>query len=317
MGRYASTTRTKFATATAVSALAVGVLATTGLGSAPPAGATCASFFGFGNTPNCTSGPTSIAIAIGNGATAFAADGWLSTALSFGTNAFAITGQPGTTTALSFATAIGDNSIAQALGIIGMATQLGPNGEAVTVGAPTLSNLGLNVALNISLGSTVPVGSFVEAYGLGNIAVNLFGNGTTAQGHYAVAVGNFTTAMNLFGTDNKTYAGFPGGGTLSLAFADFGSGNTVHAGAGPLAIAGSIGQTGQTVIKEGPGFNINGVVVAGGAAAVDPTSTAAAGSARPAKPAARSGRPASATGNKTPASARSTGSSKTGSSKRG
>ncbi|KAA0112253.1 hypothetical protein [Mycolicibacterium sp. P1-5] len=314
MGRHASTTRTKLATATAVSALSIGVLATTGLGSAPPARATCASFFGFGNSPACMSGPTSIAIAIGNGAAALAADGWFSTALAVGNGATAIVGLPGVTSALSSATTIGDNSVAETIGILGMATQLGPNGYAVAIGAPTMSYLSLSVATNISLGTTVPAGSIAQTLGVGNIAVNLFGNGTTVVGHSALAQGTFSTAMNLFGTNNKTTAGFPAGGMFGLAFADFGSGNTVQTGAGPLAIAGSIGQTGQTVTKQGPGFNINGAV-AGGAAAIDPTSTTAAGSARTARPAAGSARSARTTAKKTAAQravARSTGSSKKG-----
>jgi hypothetical protein len=314
MGRYASTTRTKLATATAVSALSVGVLAATGLGSAPPARATCASFFGFGNSADCTSGPTSIAIAIGSGAKAYAAYGWFSSALAFGTNALALSGQSGITSVLSVATAIGDNSAAESFGSVQMATQLGSNGQAIAVGSQTMSYLGFNVATNISLGSTVPGGSLVEAFGLGNMAVNLLGNGTTALGHYAVAQGNFTTAMNLFGTNNKTYAGFPDGGNFGLAFADFGSGNTVRTGTGPLAIAGSIGQTGQTVTKQGPGFNINGAV-AGGAAAIDPTSTIAAGSARTGRPAAGSARAARTTAKKAatqPAAAHRTGTSKKG-----
>jgi hypothetical protein len=68
-------TRTKLLSAAAASAVAVGALATAGLGSAPSANATCASFFGIGNSADCTSSPTTIAIAIGNGAQAHAAYG--------------------------------------------------------------------------------------------------------------------------------------------------------------------------------------------------------------------------------------------------
>jgi hypothetical protein len=53
----------------------------------------------------------------------------------------------------------------------------------------------------------------------------------------------------------------------SVALNAFGSGNTVTALPGPLAIAGAIFQNGKTITKVGPGFNINGIVV-GGAAAV-------------------------------------------------
>lgn len=63
-----------------------------------------------------------------------------------------------------------------------------------------------------------------------------------------------------------------------MASNNFGSGNNVQAGPGPVAIAGSILQTGATVFKFGPGFNINGVK-AGGAAAVDDSAQPAPGAA--------------------------------------
>ncbi len=53
-------------------AAATGVLAAAALGSAPSANASCASFFGLGNSADCSSTPLSIAIAIGNGASAHA-----------------------------------------------------------------------------------------------------------------------------------------------------------------------------------------------------------------------------------------------------
>jgi hypothetical protein len=73
-----------------VAALAAGALATTGLGSAPLAHATCASFFGIGNSTNCRSAQTSIAIALGSNAIA-QADGLLGVAFSLGTEAEAVT----------------------------------------------------------------------------------------------------------------------------------------------------------------------------------------------------------------------------------
>jgi hypothetical protein len=61
---------------------------------------------------------------------------------------------------------------------------------------------------------------------------------------------------------------------LNSAFSIFRKHNIVVADPGPLAVAGSILQTSQTIKKQGPGFNINGHVV-GGAAAVSPPTTAA------------------------------------------
>ena len=47
-----------------------GLLAGAGLGGAPRANATCASFFGIGNSADCTSTLFSIAVALGDGASA-------------------------------------------------------------------------------------------------------------------------------------------------------------------------------------------------------------------------------------------------------
>jgi hypothetical protein len=57
---------------------------------------------------------------------------------------------------------------------------------------------------------------------------------------------------------------------LNHAFVILGSNSRAFAGGGPVAIAGSILQTGAYITKVGPGFNINGIVV-GGAAATPPT----------------------------------------------
>lgn len=246
-------------------ALTAGVLATSGLGSAPAANATCASFFGIGNSADCTSNLTSIAIAIGTNAQAHA-DGLFGTAFAVGTQALANTAVG----AFTFATAVGDHTVAGAYGLFGIATGLGPNGLAAAQGSSPGSLGVLNFALNVSLGTTASGGSAAAADGIGNVAVNLFGNGTALGGHEVVAWGNLNGAMTLGGTNNKVSAG-QGTGTANYAFSILGSGNTVKSGPGPVAIAGSILQTGQLVTKVGPGFNINGVVV-GGAAAVQPTS---------------------------------------------
>ena len=61
------TCKAKF-TGAMLSALTVGTLATAGLGTAPTANATCASFWGINNGGGCTSTLFSVAVAIGPGA---------------------------------------------------------------------------------------------------------------------------------------------------------------------------------------------------------------------------------------------------------
>jgi hypothetical protein len=244
-------------------ALVSGALAAGTLTGAPTANATCASFFGIGNSAQCRSNPTSIAIAIGTNAKAYA-DGLFGTAFSTGTQAEAVTGD-----AFSFATAVGDYAEAFATGVFGIAAQLGQNGTSRTVGSGQLGNIGANIAISVNPGDT---GSFTtQAEGFGNIAANLFGNASGFNTHSVDAQGVVSIATNFGGNDSHVLAGGFGG---NVAFNAFGSGNTVTAGTGPLAIAGSILQTGATIKKVGPGFNINGIVV-GGAAAVRNARTAA------------------------------------------
>jgi hypothetical protein len=82
------------------------------------------------------------------------------------------------------------------------------------------------------------------------------------------AFGVFTGAANLFGSNTVTSGAIVRPDHIfrnvaTVAFSAFGSGNKVQAGPGSLALAGSIFQTGATVTKIGPGFNINGIVVGG------------------------------------------------------
>jgi len=252
-----------------VGALVSGALATGMLGGAPTANATCASFFGIGNSADCSSTLLSGAIAIGTGATAHAT-GLFGAAFSTGTKAEAFTAN-----AFTFATAVGDSAEADAEGIFGIATQLGANGFTQTFSP---GNVGLNIAIGVSPGNTVFFGSVAEALGVGNVAVNLFGNGTTPDGNVVRAIGFVNVAANLGGDNNKVQArpfGPNQTAVLNLAFNAFGSGNTVKAGPGPVAIAGSIAQTGATVTKVGPGFNINGIRVPNTAAAGGGTKTSA------------------------------------------
>jgi hypothetical protein len=265
MGQFTAI-KTKFTGAMLLGALTAGALAAAGIGSAPTARATCVSFFGIGNGPDCTSNLGSVAIAIGASAQAHA-DGLFGVAFSAGTNAITDTQD-----AFTVATAVGDNARASATGLFGMATQLGANGVTATQGSGGPGNLGLNFALNVSVGAQ-QFDSAAEALGVGNIAVNLFGNGTTHFGQWVQAYGNFSVATNLGGANNRVFAGYPGLGTgnLNMAFNISGSNNIVMAAPGPVAIAGAILQNGQTVTKMGPGVNINNGIVIGGAAATPPT----------------------------------------------
>jgi hypothetical protein len=278
MGQH-TTTKTKFTGAMILGALTAGALATGGLASAPTANATCASFFGIGNSANCTSNITSIAIAIGTNAVAHA-DGLFGAAFSIGTKAQADTydtSDPKVNNAFDFAVAAGNNAGAVASGIFAIAAQLGQNGTAGTLPANELG-FGGNIAISVTPGN--PYASFTNASGIGNIAVNLFGNSTTAVPDTEIdAQGFFNIAGVLGGANNLVDAGGTGAaaGFGNVAFNVVGSGNTVKAAPGPFAVAGSIFQNGQSgpnaITKTGPGFNINGIRVFG-AAAVKPKITA-------------------------------------------
>ncbi|WP_059018477.1 hypothetical protein [Mycobacterium sp. M26] len=235
--------------------LACGALSVSALGTAPPAYATCASFFGLGNSAECKSGFGSIAIGIGPGATAWA-EGLFSAALAIGTNSTVYTANTGV---LQIGVALGDSAEAESYGALNIAIATGDDGAA------RAENGIANIALNLATQS-----SFTLAKGSLNIAVNLLGGQTGGTANTTVALGtaNLAVNVNVLG-DNKVEAGeyFPDVPAVgSVAVNLFGNGNTVTAGPGPLAIAGSIGQSGATVTKTGPGFNINGVRVFGAAA---------------------------------------------------
>ncbi|WP_158423566.1 hypothetical protein [Mycobacterium sp. EPa45] len=187
---------------------------------------------------------------------------------------------------MTFATAMGDQAGAFAYGLFGIATALGPNASAETSGSASANDLGFNIAINLSPG-TAPVGtSTAFAIGVGNVAINLFGSATAPSGHQVNAVGILNGAVTIGGTNNRIYSGTGPGSALNYGFSGFGSGNAVHAGPGPAAIAGSILQTGAVITKVGPGVNINGVSV-GGAAATGQSETAeSTGAARSPRPTA-------------------------------
>lgn len=282
----------RLTTSVAATGLAAGMIAAAALVQAPTANATCASFFGLGNSANCTSTPLSIAIAIGNNASA-KAEGLFGAAFAAGTNATALTSD-----AFTFAVGAGDGSLSITKGLFGIGVTVGPGTTAGTQGDPALGNLGFNIALNIS--PTNPGLYPVVSGGVGNLAVNLFGTSTVFGTKEVLATGYFNVATNVGGNNNDVWAasGFlssalnlggsdgsvkAGGGALDSAINLGGSGNTVYASPGPLAVAVSVGQSGATVSKQQPGININGFRL--------PNTAAALNSGKKARPAAASTRP--------------------------
>lgn len=288
----------------AVAAMTAAAIATAGLGSAPTANAACASFFGIVNSPNCTSTPLSIAIAIGNGSSANA-KGLFGAAFAAGGSTVE------TDDAFTFGIGVGNNAFVVAKGLFGIAVAVGPETTAGTDGDPNLGNLGFNIALNLS--PTNKAFRPTVAGGVGNVAVNLFGINEVTQ-QEVLATGYFSTAGNFGGKDNEVWAASgilsnsynflgsgnsvkSGDGVLDNAFNLVGSSNTVYASPGPLAIAGSIFQSNKSVVKQKPGININGLKVPNTAAANSKPKSSAA---KPAKAAdaksgsdAKSGRKAS------------------------
>ncbi|WP_179468447.1 hypothetical protein [Mycolicibacterium vinylchloridicum] len=233
-------------------AVASGVSATSAIGTAPAANATCASFFGLGNTGDCSSGFGSIAIAIGSNAIA-RADGVLGAAIALGDLSYA-TATPGSV--FTLASAMGTRALAQVNGFLGAAVSAGNRGGSNVGIGPGALQFG-NVAIN--LGSHVSeLTNEVSASGFGNLAVNMGGNVVFVE-----VTGLLNNATNLFGSTDIQVAG----GALSWAFNVLGEGNQVTAGPGFLAVAGSLGQTGATVKQAPFGININGAAIPPAAAA--------------------------------------------------
>ncbi|WKG04587.1 hypothetical protein [Mycolicibacterium sp. HK-90] len=200
--------------------------------------ASCMSAFGISSSPDCSSGLTGVAIAIGNGATA-SAFGWFTGALAIGDGASAVVpaeflslnslsaalavGESSFSTArgvLTFAGANGYHAYARSSGLASLAVTDGAQGHSVTSGAANIAiNRGDHVDYN-----------WAEAFGVGNLAVNLDGDG-------------------------RVVAGFDVDSFASVAFNTSGT-NTVKTQGGPFAIAGAVNQDGVTVSQTGPGINI-------------------------------------------------------------
>ena len=240
-------------------AVVSGALAAGALGGAPTAKADCASFFGIGNSANCTSTLFSMAIAVGSGATAYA-NGTFTIATAVGNYAYSETYGFG-----SIATQFGAG-FAFASGLFDVAVSRTHAQESALVYTNVAAQGDFGLAMNINSWGTEFHSEDIEVNGVGNIAEN-FG-----------------------GTNNNLTSTGSGG---NVAFNVSGSGNTVYAGDGPLAIAGTIGRSRQRVTQAGPGININNGIV-GVAAAVK-------NSKRTATPAAA----ATHTGNKSAAPAAS------------
>jgi hypothetical protein len=106
----------------------------------------------------------------------------------------------------------------------------------------------------------------------GNIAITFGDHSSALAGAMSGDFGLLDISTNI-GNGNVVRAV----GDLDTAFAVFATNTHVNATPGPFAIAGSISQTGATVTKKGPGFNINGIKVGGAAA---PAKAAAVGSSK-------------------------------------
>lgn len=218
--------RHKVSGAVLASAMSVSALASMGLGVAPTAGASCASFFGIGNSAACSSTLTTVAIAIGTNAQAHA-NGILGGAFAMGNDTLALFNSGGRL------------------------------GLAIGLGADTITQAGsgfADIAINVTTATVEH--TVVSVMGTANIAVNLFGAASGVFGHVVGAQGIGNVALNLLGSDNQVLAGTSQSSFGNTAFNILGSHNDVTAGPGPLSLAGAFGQTGLTVIKAGPGFNL-------------------------------------------------------------
>lgn len=162
----AATKRNRAGGAIATLAVAAGVVA---VGPAPAANASCASFFGIGNTANCTSGFGSIAIVTGAGAVA-QAGGLLGLAISIGANSRTYAGTPGAVPinigniAIDYGNHTGGNNAVEASGIGNLSANLGGKDVFVIVRG-VFSN-----ATNVAGGDSV-----VGTNGLLSWAFNAFG----------------------------------------------------------------------------------------------------------------------------------------------
>jgi len=253
--------------------LTAGVLAATSMVTAPTGNASCFSAFGIGNTAQCQSGPTSIAIALGDAAVAQAL-GAFSLAIANGlglpdpgtptldNSAVAVTGNPqGGRGAFSLAYAAGTSTAANVLGNFSAAIAMGARASAAAWGDF------LNVAINVGVDSAESgLSEAIVAGGVGNVAAIVGGRSGDRGYNTASAYGRFNVAANLFTDDSSAEAGFYNPlsfgppseeASFSAAFNVGGSRNTVRALRGPVAIAGAVNRSDVQVTQDGPGTTIN------------------------------------------------------------
>lgn len=244
----------RVAAVAAAAGLAAGALA-----NVPAAHATCASFFGFGSRGECTSNLTSIAVAIGQSAQAHA-DGFLGAALTIGASSTA------STTAgalLNLAVTFGERNTTNAGGIGSLAISAGSTKQTVLAGD---GGLGSGNIANLAVSLASPDATETIANGIANLTTNIAGTGnvygrgngliTTNIVGLAVTLynsGSLNNVTNLVG--NGTFISNLEGGFGNSAFNVIGEGNAIYT-RGPLAIAGIIGSTGQTVTQSGPGITL-------------------------------------------------------------
>lgn len=242
-------------------ALVSGVLAAGTLTVGPAANATCASFFGIGNSADCTSGFGSIAVALGPNATA-TAEGILDVAVAIGTDT-----EAWSVGNVSLALAAGPNERAFSFGTLATALAVGVgvgSTYAFVIAGDSASDF-LNIAIGIGKDGAAWAGVnlFASQTDRGNLALFL------GQGGMAASAGILNSAINVGGNgafiDNLARAV----GVLSTAVNLGGNNNSVAAGPGPLAMAVSAFTSGATVTKSGPGININGFKVPNTAATAD------------------------------------------------
>ncbi|WP_179469014.1 hypothetical protein [Mycolicibacterium vinylchloridicum] len=250
------------------------------LGTAPQASASCASFFGVGNSSDCVSTATSIAIALGPGARAYAL-GSLGSAVAVGALSYASTDA---NTVLGTASALGNGAGAYVAngarmtsafavgthaaavingGLLNQAVALGDN----TLGYVNTSGSGGLVGGNLAvvIGNSRHLAQ-ATADGSGNVAVSIFSPSSAKDfGSNVVASGTFNVAASLLSRDSQVFAGYGAkvlAGTRNAAFSIFGQGNDIAA-QGPGTILVSVLEHAATTIRQGPGLTINGVNLLG------------------------------------------------------
>ena len=260
-----------------VTAVSTGALAAAAFAAAPHASASCASFFGIGNSADCTSTPTSFAIALGPGAKAYA-QGTLGSAIAVGALSYASTDD---NTMLGSATALGNGAGAYLAGGARISTAFSAGTDAAAVINGGVLNLAAGLgdhtlgyvntpgsgpaggSLAVAVGNSKYLAQAV-ADGTGNVALNVFSPASAKDfGSNVVAAGTFNMAASLLSRDSLVYAGYGAkqtSGTRNAAFSVFGRGNDIEAG-GPGSIVGSIFENGAKVLRQGPGLTINGATL--------------------------------------------------------